>query len=504
MSPGFWIRLSKFALLAANWFLLFLVLITGLNTWFWYQDNLASNSKSKLESFEIRILENQKSTFGRRYLVGSQIGNLLLDTTQNYRIGFKYTISADLEKYGLEGKNSLTEMESKKNREGILHNAQDDKSQVHDNKTQQKNNASNFEENDSESQDDKQSNEKVDFSSYYLSVGVVGRLSKDKVLKNESTCDWQCQVLDQISKLRFQFKLAYDQLICKKLDFINKFFGNSCDQILAWTSGLVLGQGDLFSSQTKADLKKIGITHLVVISGFQVGLLFAFVDFVLLKLRILRRWRVVLCWFGIGFLILIAGLQAPVLRSSLSVFLGSLALVWFGRGVNAYRVLLYSALILLWIFPNYIVSYSFWLSFAATFGLILFSPKNVQIVEVEFFQNFKSLVLSCLGTFLFTLPLIVNLSGNISPFGVIVNLLLIPIIPVLTLLNILGLIPFVGELFGLVFITLQNWLVILVKDLAQLSVQIPLKHFELWEIGLYWIVLSIMTLLIKVKISSLV
>lgn len=190
-------------------------------------------------------------------------------------------------------------------------------------------------------------------------------------------------------------------------------------------------------------------------------------------------------------MIIIAGLQPPILRSSLSVFVTTFGLVFLGRGLNIYRALVYCALILLWIFSNYILSYSFWLSFAATFGLVTFGDHSAEVVEIEWFQNFKSLVRNCIGTFLYTLPLIANLAGGVSILEIAANIVLIPIIPFLTLDNLFALVPIVGELPGFVAMVLQNMLIILVQDLAKYSLIIPVAKFGLLEIGLYWLVLGI-------------
>lgn len=124
-----------------------------------------------------------------------------------------------------------------------------------------------------------------------MSIGVVDRLKKDTIIESFGICDIYCNSLQKIAETRFKFKFQYDQLICKNLDFINQFFGNPCSKFLAWTAGLVLGQGDLFDTQTKTGLKKVGIIHLLVISGFQVGLLFVFVNYIFLKIGFIRKIR---------------------------------------------------------------------------------------------------------------------------------------------------------------------------------------------------------------------
>jgi competence protein ComEC len=210
-----------------------------------------------------------------------------------------------------------------------------------------------------------------------------------------------------------------------------------------------------------------------------------------------RRW--IMCILGILLLIFVVGLQAPVLRSSISIFLSTMSLIVLGRRLNPFRSLGYSAVLLLIFNPFFIISYSFWLSFIATFGLIMATSLSRQITtipEIDFLTSYKDIALTTIGTFCYTLPLIVNLSGGISPIAIVSNLIVLPVINVTTILNILGFAPAGGELFLIVATFAQNILISLLNELVKYAFVVPMESFGLIEIAIYWIVLTVLIALI--------
>ena len=440
--------------LPANWFLLFLVAITTLNSFFWYQSTFLTTKLSRPQDLEIRILEQQKSKFGSQYLATSSVGKIILESKNIYKVGYLYTISSSLEFFEMK-------------------------------------------------------DDSPKFSSYYIGNGIVAKSKSEKIVFESTICDQECSFWKFLAQTKYRLGDSFDQIICKKLNFINEWFGNSCDKVLAWSFGLIIGNGTLFDTKTKSDLKKIGITHLVVVSGFQVGLVVSFIEFLFIQLKLNRKLRLSLSVLGIFGLICIVGVQPPVLRSGLSIFLIQFGLIFFGRKLSPIRSLFYSGIILLWLFPYYVISVSFWLSFTATFGLIMSSniendkeKESEGNIELEWFLELKSLVLACIFTFLYTLPIVVSLSGFVSPLAILVNMILIPIIPFISLLNMLTYIPFIGEFFGIFVVIVQNLLVLLVADFGSKIPIVEIEKFGPWEMMTFWILLTIFVLYCKYIIRS--
>jgi ComEC/Rec2-related protein len=443
---------------SSNLFLISILVITLLNCFLAFQSNSFQtglwNDLEQKFGGEVRVVQEDRQQFGSRWQAKTEVGDVFLEGKAKYKLGYKYFVQGNLTRFQLD---------------------------------------KNVDEN------------KVDFDSYYISTGKVGKVKDPEIVREIAGCDWECLIIQKVSSFRSNMSYSLDQQICKNLNWINSFFGNKCVQPLAWANGLVIGNGDLFDKTTKTEIKKLGLTHLIVVSGTQVSLIFAVLEVALINLNLKRKWRWILCIFGISFLILIVGFQAPVLRSSLSILLSTFGLIFLGRRLDPFRALIYSGLILLWLNPFFLISYSFWLSMVATFGLLVstqFSKSIKALPEVEFLSSFKDIALATVGTFLYTLPLIVNLSGGISPIAIVSNLVVLPIINVVTILDILGFVPYAGEVFLIFSTIIQNIIIVLLKDLVQFASVVKFTSFGLAEIILYWLALTVLAGVLKKFIEN--
>ncbi len=475
---SFWDSIKYFTKLPANWFLFFLMLITALNSWFWFQDQAVDIShNTTFNSSEVNSVVRIwqpiiGKSFVNQYLVlDSNNSQWILQSKVYLQTGYLYEVKGV-------------------SKEFILNNPDCEDSRTSKNL-----------ESKTQLEIQKEIELCQNIQNYRLSSGFAGEIKAKEINLFNDNCDILCDFLRFNQQVKTTFRWHFDSLICRQLNNINQFFGSDCRDILAWSYGLVLGQGDLFTSTYKKQLQKLGITHLVVISGFQVGLVFATLDKLGLRIRMSKKSRTILSLAGVLFLIFLVGLQSPVLRSGLGVLLGSLSLVLFGRKLVMWRGLIYSAIILLWIFPYFLISYSFWLSFVASWGLVVVSSESDQLLETVWLKDMISLMWACVSTFLFTLPLVVNLSGQVSLLAVIPNLILIPIIPFLTFLNIFTAIPIVGELLANLVVITHNLLHLLVVDLSRLMPIITVAKFGLVEIALYWIFLSCIIVWLRKKLT---
>ena len=140
-----------------------------------------------------------------------------------------------------------------------------------------------------------------------------------------------------------------------------------------YTSALLLGTRSLVPSEDRAAFSRLGVAHILSVSGFHTGVLVMMLAalFRLLKLR--QSSRLIL--YGIALLAYCAlcGMNPPVVRASLL-----LMLVLGGKLLNRPRIglhLLCAALIvmLLWS-PVQLTGVSFQLTFGAMFGISLVAP----------------------------------------------------------------------------------------------------------------------------------
>ena len=140
-----------------------------------------------------------------------------------------------------------------------------------------------------------------------------------------------------------------------------------------YTAALLLGQRFLVPAEDRAAFAKLGIAHILSVSGFHVGILIAMLGFLFRLLHLKPGLRLGLYSVLLGFYCMLCGMNAPVVRASL------LLLVTFGgKLMNRPRTGLHSlcavlCVMLLWS-PVQLTGASFQLTFAAILGLALITP----------------------------------------------------------------------------------------------------------------------------------
>jgi competence protein ComEC len=193
------------------------------------------------------------------------------------------------------------------------------------------------------------------------------------------------------------------------------------------------------------NLRDTSTIHVVVVSGFNIALVFGLVTKVLgseYKLRNILIAQLVTLFYA-----LLSGFEPPVVRA---LVMGSIV-AWgkySGRLIDGLRVLLFAASVMVMISPSYLVNASFQLSFAASLGLILFSNifSGIKVPE-DLKSTFSAQLL--------VWPIISVYFGRVSMIGIVVNPLILWTVPVATVLGgaflLLGFIsPFLAKLFSVV------------------------------------------------------
>jgi ComEC/Rec2-related protein len=359
---------------------------------------------------------------------------------------------------------------------------------------------------------------------YDLSNGNNGKTALLQMIAKKG-CDLYCRYLSFIDNLKYQINDNFLRSSCNTERWLTKFLAPNiaCTDISSLSRGLLIG-GVTFSPEAKQLFKLSGINHVVAVSGFQVVLIASFLEWLLGNSRLRRNWRIALILiFVFGFVTLV-GPQPPIIRSFLSILISSFALL-LGRSRPQNRILIYSAIIMLWLNPFIIFSISFQLSFLASFALInSFSIKsaitsttekinelvasNAEGVEIlnitnltrganKFVFAITSILTTNLSIFLYTLPIIVQLNGFISPLSIIVNIILLPIVPVVSLLNIAALIPYIGGFINIFALSIESIILQGLNSILSANPTFGFGKFTTLETTLYYTILVLANIILK-------
>lgn len=213
----------------------------------------------------------------------------------------------------------------------------------------------------------------------------------------------------------------------------------------ALAAALLTGDRGGISKETMAAMRDSGLAHLLAISGLHVGLLtmtlffalrylFACVPFVALRYPI-KKWAALFSLAGAFCYFLLAGMTVPTQRAFIMIALSLGAVMLDRRAISLRLVAVAAAIILLWR-PESLVSVSFQMSFAAVVVLVA-----VYEVAGPMFSNWRrhagivrraglyvaAVSLTTLAASIATAPFALYHFHKVASFGLVANLLAVPI-----------------------------------------------------------------------------
>lgn len=218
--------------------------------------------------------------------------------------------------------------------------------------------------------------------------------------------------------------------------------------------GMVLGDTSKQSAQFKESMKRSGLTHLVAVSGANFAIVSGFVLWLMQFLVRKIRWRLgATALTLIAFIALVrpspSVLRAAAMAAVLLLAQGS------GRARDSLPALGFAMGAVVIADPWQSRDAGFALSVMATAGLLLFAPKITTYFTRFVPKIFAQALAPPIAATLFCSPILVALSGYISPISVVANLLAAPVVAPITILGFIAallapIVPFVSG--ALIFI----------------------------------------------------
>ena len=156
------------------------------------------------------------------------------------------------------------------------------------------------------------------------------------------------------------------ELSCRLVETLGEESGS-------YASALLLGNRSMISSEDRADFARLGIAHILSVSGFHVGILVGMLAFLFRLLRLPQQLRLGLYAFLLLLYCALCGMSQPVIRASLLllVTLGGRLLNRPRSGLHLLCAVLF--VMLLWS-PVQLTGVSFLLTFGAMLGIVLLLP----------------------------------------------------------------------------------------------------------------------------------
>ncbi|MGE7463220.1 DNA internalization-related competence protein ComEC/Rec2 [Alkalihalobacillus sp. NPDC127517] len=198
------------------------------------------------------------------------------------------------------------------------------------------------------------------------------------------------------------------------------------------TSGLIvaLTYGDRYfiDQDVLSAYEKLGVIHLLAVSGMHVGMLTAFLFYLFIRLGLTKERAMELLMFVLPFYAIFAGAAPPVIRASSMSFVVLLCLRLKTKVHPLFGIAIVSFLFLM-INPYALLQLGFQLSFLISFSLLISAP-SIRTMYPSYIKQMMSVTLIAQ---LITLPLILYHFYEWNVISLPLNLIYIPFITMVAL-----------------------------------------------------------------------
>jgi competence protein ComEC len=193
--------------------------------------------------------------------------------------------------------------------------------------------------------------------------------------------------------------------------------------------GFVVGQRSALPPTLDDQLRVVGLTHIVVASGYNLTILVRFMRRLLANHS---KYLAAVCSVGLmAAFVAVSGLSPSMIRATLVTGLSLLAW-YYGRRFHPLMLIIYVAAATAWWYPIYIWSDIGWyLSFLAFAGVLIVAPLLTKWLYgvPDKVPAIMQLVIETMAAQIMTLPLILFVFGQLPVLSLLSNLLVAPVIP---------------------------------------------------------------------------
>jgi competence protein ComEC len=256
-------------------------------------------------------------------------------------------------------------------------------------------------------------------------------------------------------------------------------------------AGILIGSRQGIPKDLLDQFNITGITHIIAISGYNIMIIVLLLMNLGKSLSINRKKMIWAIIIGLIFFVILTGMSASVVRAAI---MGGIVVFarHIGRRSNVRNVLVLSALVMVFINPKILIwDAGFQLSFISTIGLVYLTPKLERYLKwlpskLAIREN-----LTCtISAIVMTLPLILFQFHRLSIVAPIVNLIVLPVIPISMFVGFLMFLsslthPFLGQIVGWFSWLLLGYVIKVVKIFSSFK-------FASIEISISWWVMVLM------------
>ncbi len=217
--------------------------------------------------------------------------------------------------------------------------------------------------------------------------------------------------------------------------------------------GLLLGGSDELPDAVAEAFRTVGLSHIVAVSGYNISVLAGGLFLLGILLGWYRKQAVWLTLLGIVLFVCLVGAPASAVRAALMAGITFFALL-SARPADGLSLLCLAGALMLVANPLLLrYDIGFQLSFAATFAILISAPARARMrFRSWIIGSVTETILITSTVLVFVIPLSLFHFGTLSPYALLSNVLVLPLVPVAFLLSfavvLLGWVPGLGAGLG--------------------------------------------------------
>ncbi len=277
--------------------------------------------------------------------------------------------------------------------------------------------------------------------------------------------------------LAFYLQTANNYLCSRMVDLLGEDAGGFC-------AALILGNRTYVGSGLRLDFARLGISHLLALSGLHLSVIAQTLDF-LLRGFMKKRPRNIVLLFAIFAFAFFTGLSVSVLRAAVMLAF-VFAADMFGEDNDSLTALFAAVFVIFIVNGNAVYDVAFWLSCSATLGIILVrpatdalfarwqKPKKNKLLRARHSvcKYFYGIFVMTLAATFFTLPVTYFVFGEVSLIGVLSNFLFLPLASALLVLCVffvpLSFVPYAADVMVFLCGTTADFLMYIAGKISDL------------------------------------
>lgn len=283
----------------------------------------------------------------------------------------------------------------------------------------------------------------------------------------------------------------------------------------AIAGAVVLGERDRLGSDVSAEFRNAGLSHILVVSGFNVAIVAALIYYLLRFIGMIRlKWRIIVSMIVVALYCFTIGLEPSVTRALLSVECIFLALI-LERKPDIGNITAAVASLALLLDPSQLFNISFQLTYGAVFSLVLIYPRLSQFFLPKELLKIKNkyqkilllateTLLTSTAVLLGLLPIMVYHFHRVTFVSIFSNIIGIPVSSLLTIICFL-LVPlsYMSHPLAMIYGDVTTLLSKILVMTAQLSSDITILRFALPKFSLLFTIFYCVALILILRGKSI-